>query len=466
MLKDPSGSKSGAGQHLIDPAVLAAKNISRDKILKASGLSTRQAMTEKIEDLIDPSDIAGTGGRIVKSPALAEHLGLNQSVLNNDAWSGSYWPMYLGHTAQRYSISAAKNANSWLEAWAQVSTAGKTFLDAAMGRSPAVVVDDLGPAEKYDLLIAAPPEQPQGSLSKYEWDHGREELKNSGSVSKWLGYCHGWAPAAVMFKRPMSIAEVPSADGLRRVRFYPSDIKALATTLWANALPPARIVGSRCDNANPEVDENGHIVDEACFSANPGVFHMALINQVGVAKRNLWIDVSYSAEVWNHPITRYLFRYFNPESGTAGAFDESVIAIEDYTKDKFKKYRPDNARQIVGVAMQIEYVTETLPFHTLTDGPSQDMRKTVTYRYDLELDHRGEIIGGEWYQLKHPDFIWSVAKDARAVSDNETDVKGVWNSQSPIPLSWRAEALHAATKGQPLAAIVEKLAKLSRKERD
>ena len=43
-----------------------------------------------------------------------------------------------------------------------------------------------------------------------------------------MGICHGWAPAAFMVQRPTKMVEVLAADGKTKIKFYPSDIKALA----------------------------------------------------------------------------------------------------------------------------------------------------------------------------------------------------------------------------------------------
>ena len=39
--------------------------------------------------------------------------------------------------------------------------------------------------------------------------------------------------------------------------------------------------------------------------------------------------------------------------------------------------------------------------------PHEDKLKVVTYWYDLELDEDNNIVGGEWYTNRHPDFLWT-----------------------------------------------------------
>ena len=453
-------------QQPIDEASLEAKNLSRQKIMDASRSGARSHLTERLDGLIDIADLVDAGGRILKTAREIDARGLNKVRLKSDVWSGAAWQRYRGHTAVRYNLPVARDAKSWLEAWAFVTTPGRTFFEIATGVAQ-TKRDDLSPAEKYDLLISTPHARPSGVFSYYEWELGRTEQTETNSVAKWHGYCHGWAPAATLAKRPSLAIEVPTADGRSKVRFFPSDIKALISALWANALPETRLIGSRCDVANPEKDANGRVIDERCFNVNPGTFHLALANQIGLAKRPLLIDATYDIEVWNQPVISYEYKYFNPQTQKpATSFAEGVIAIEAYKKDKFRKYRSPSAHQVVGVSLDIEYVGNAQSNHKPTDSSSRDSVKKVTYLYDLELDMRGEIIGGEWYQLKHPDFVWTVAKNARAVSDVESQVTGYWNPKQPVPIAWRSLAEQAAAKGQPLAAIVERLIRFARQSND
>ena len=50
----------------------------------------------------------------------------------------------------------------------------------------------LSPAEKYDLLVG----DANYGLTKQMWNAGKGYHDRYGSVESWMGYCHGWAPAA------------------------------------------------------------------------------------------------------------------------------------------------------------------------------------------------------------------------------------------------------------------------------
>jgi len=49
-------------------------------------------------------------------------------------------------------------------------------------------------------------------------------------VETWMGICHGWAPASYMLARPRRTLSLKSPDGVL-IRFFPSDVKALASLL-------------------------------------------------------------------------------------------------------------------------------------------------------------------------------------------------------------------------------------------
>ena len=133
----------------------------------------------------------------------------------------------------------------------------------------------------------------------------------------------------------------------------------------------------------------------------------------------------------------------------------------DFTGDRFKKYRSADFAAAVGVVMRTRYMVETSPSHAATDAPSRDAVNSADYYYDLELDASGRIIGGEWYQNAHPDFLWTPPPEARALSPADRYATGNWNAPAPLPVSWRRAARRASASRLPLAKIVEKLIQLA-----
>ena len=422
--------------------LLRAKQASREAIIAAQAPSIKpQALAfETLEDLIDSKDLTKTDGRLIRTLGEIEDLGWREFHLLNDIWSGYTWLEYTGHTALRYSV-----AENFVEA-----------RDAYANNE--IAIDDLSPAEKFDRMIADPRLYPKGIFAKYEWHEGAETYRRYNFVPKWTGYCHGWAAAAIRVPRPKKAIDVLSFDGKTKIRFYPQDLKALVTALWANGLPPTRLIGSRCKVSSPQRLRNGRIRNPDCFSVNPATFHLALVNQVAGAEKNLVIDSYYDVEVWNYPIFAYSYRYFNPKTGESVAtLAEATVDRAQFKNDPYKKWRSSKTKSIVGIVTDVDYVIANEPKKQFIDTPSDDVTYHNVYAYDLELDANGNVIGGEWHQEHHPDFLWVLAGTNMAKTMYEGEATGDWKLTRPLPESWRKAAFKAAGDGRPLARIVEKM---------
>ncbi len=411
------------------------------------------------ENLVD------NGYRHIKQLSTMDRKGLQSAVLNERPWSDDYWSIAKGILGARYADPGKDyDSDDWKENYDYISLRpASTYIENE-------AIAYLSPSEKYDLLVG----DENQTLTKKMWSEGRQYYNRNGEVETWMGICHGWAPAAYMMKRPTSKVDVIAADGKTMISFFPSDIKSLASLLWANVKTNTKFIGGRCNKKDPRRDsENGRIIDRECFDTNPGTWHKTVVNQIGVAKRSFIIDATYDYEVWNQPVYSYSYRYFNPQTFETSDFaDDVVIKPSDYKKDKFKPYRDPRTARIVGVEMRLEYIAETDPDHRAFDNEDYDYVTSVRYRYDLEINRRGSIIGGEWYSNKHPDFLWTPPRKERALTrlDNSiieaikqgrTDL--VWKKRLPIPAVWRKLIPNYISKeGQPLGLIVEGLIERSR----
>ncbi|MCB0394735.1 MAG: hypothetical protein KDD25_09255, partial [Bdellovibrionales bacterium] len=183
----------------------------------------------------------------------------------------------------------------------------------------------------------------------------------------------------------------------------------------------------------------------------------------GKEKKSLVLDATYDYEVWNQPLLSYSYTYFNPQTlDAAPSAKEATVTRDEFTNDKFKKYRAPDAKKFVGIAMEIRYVAEVQPSQEDIDAPTRDAITRVRYLYDLELDADGIIIGGEWYSNKHPDFLWKPSRRARALSSADYYILSEsWESGSPVPQHWRKLALNVSKNGQPIGKIVEALIQMS-----
>ncbi len=392
---------------------------------------------DRVENLVDSST------KIIRNLNAMENL--KSATLSTLPWSDSYWPLARGQLARRYADSSYSDSWNWQSNY-------NFFLKHPPKDSQ---TEDLSPAEKYDLLMG----DKQWNLTQSQWERGKRYLAQYGKIERWVGICEGWAGAAISLNEPVQVVETFTADG-RKLRWYPSDIKALASQIWATGTPPVHFVGGRCGERHPPKDSNGRIKSQACFDTNPGTWHMGIVNQLGVAKRYLIMDAVYDFEVWNQPVYAYEFKYFNPQTHkSASSWQEATIEKSQFTKDKFKTYRSPSTQTVVGVLMTVRYIVENNPSHAV--GSSRNTRQ-VRYTYDLEIDKNGNIIGGEWYTNKHPDFLWAAPRGARATSIVDGGVSLTqWNTAAAVPAFWSSVAPRASVKAQPIAAVVERLIQLA-----
>lgn len=397
---------------------------------------------DKVEDLVE-------GVSIVKSLKAMESANLMKTRLDKYPWSESYWPIINGLTAIRYADPNFPINAAWSSKYAYVNSVPAPQM-IAMGAA-----DNLSPAEKYDYLVG----DSGYNLTAANWNIGKV------AAASWEGICDGWSAASVTFPEPIHSIWATGTSG-QKVHFWPSDIKAMASLLWSKGSAPSNFIGHRCKISNAERDNVGRTINADCFDSNPGTFHMALVNQLGVAHRPVIIDDAHDIQIWNYPVWMYQYTYFNPQ--TLEAVDhwrEAMVPMSQFTIDTFKNWRSPQARYVVGAAMDVTYMVEYLPGHSEGhhSGPH-----TVRYIYDLELDDNFTIIGGEWYSNYHPDFIWDPKVGGRSLSVSDPGLlaqmggRSPWSGENEMPVSWTGAAVSASQQVQPLAVVVEKLVEMSK----
>lgn len=424
-------------------------------------LSGRALAKEKPRDFFDAQDFKG------KKPVFKldemEAAGLLKATLDETPWSDTYWPLYQGVLGARYANHSFQGGATWKGYYEFISNNKETLKEIARDGNELALLS-LSPSEKYDLLIGDVAGDQKmyesGYLTPHMWAEGRAYWDQYGDVEPWMGICHGWAAASYMVPRPTKAVDVPSADGKLALKFYPSDMKGLMSYLWAKTSPPTRFIGGRCNDKDAKTDpESGRILDEKCFDTNPANWHQIVVNQIGVAKRSFVMDATFDYEVWNQPIHSYSYKYFNPQTGkTARKLSTATVEMSKFTNDKFKKFRAPKAAYVVGIEMEVTYVVEANASHLETDSAANDITQSVSYMYDLELDEKMNVIGGEWYSNAHPDFLWNPVYGHRAESLGDSQVTGTWDASKPLPKFWRDLAVAtAARQGVPMAAVLEAL---------
>lgn len=368
-------------------------------------------------------------------------------------WSSDYWPTYRGGIAARYKDTKypySQDFSDYLKYFNE---------NESIDLTDQKKLDILSPSEKYDLLMG----HINRPLSNAIIKDAQDIYETSGQkIEAWFGICHGWAPASFMLSAPKKTVTVESLIPNVKLNFFPDDIKALASHLWANAQTGARVMGGRCDEKNPKHDSNGRTISENCYDINPGSWHLAIFNQLAVQQKSFVIDATYDYEVWNQPVLGYKLSFFNPKNHkVSNQMSQSLIQISEFQKDPFKKYRSPNAAFIVGISMQLTYISENVPSGDTTSSETAASQTTVQYVYDLEIDQQGHIIGGEWYQNAHPDFIWSPLDGDHALSHTEHNLIGTWSDSKAPPAEWADAAIKATDYNQVLSAVIENLVQMS-----
>jgi hypothetical protein len=396
-----------------------------------------------------------------------DQMNLTRGQILGKPWSDDYWPISKGITSYRYGDDSFLNNGSWREFYNFFRSYPTSLYLQNQTTSR------LSPAEKYDLLIGQNYTGPLSAnvpqnmpLTFFNWRQGQNFADASGNVASWMGICHGWAAASYLVDRPLKKVVATSPTGKQLV-FYPADLKALMSQLWANTKYPTYFVGGRCNVKNPQRDPaNGRIIDENCFDNNPGVWHQVVVGRVGKMKKSLVMDITYDQEVWNQPILSYSYSYFNPiTKKSTNSLAEAMVDVARFPQDPFRKYRSNQVRNIVGIKMDVTYLVENNPNQSEFDDFSGDEVDNAQYRYDLELDSRGQIIGGEWHTKNHPDFLWSPVDGYKTSHPQERSLQGLYTnpSQQRVPAQWLPLAKQAASTGVPLEKILSSLISTSRR---
>ncbi|MBI3534637.1 MAG: hypothetical protein HY072_04020 [Deltaproteobacteria bacterium] len=448
----------------------------------------------KAESIVDNLKAVGKDGYVDTLVEMAESH-LTQASLDDFAdtkgvnipWSDDYWAIYRGILGARY---ASPDFSQRFKTWTfyRDNVENYSAFSILNGGKPGTGItelstDQLSPSEKYDLITNTITEHSNaGALTKQMWLETAGSVGDNGQVETWMGICHGWSPAAYMVARPLKAVDVEVGHG-KTLTFFPADIKALASLLYARSDFPTKFVGRRCNLKDSDLqkfkDANGRIRGHnECFDIYPSTWHKTVVNQIALAKRSFVMDATFDYEVWNQPVVAYSYSYFNPMTGDSFAANnkdalkegKAKVSYKTFmSKDKFKDARLEDTRSkaidsVVGVAMDVTYVVEVQPTHQTEDSVSFDGRRTVRYVYDLELDAKGKIIGGEWYTNTHPDFLWTpeLGTEIRTAEGNLT-----WDGHSPLNATWTTKATAEArfsNNARPLFNIVDALVKRSRGE--
>ena len=271
-------------------------------------------------------------------------------------------------------------------------------------------LDELSPAEKFDAYMIATGQERKFRLTQ-------RVLKDTSPYhAYWEGICNGWSSAALEFQEPEPTTV--RASGVT-INFGSSDLKALLSYYHAKLRKQSiTYIGKRCNVEFPKESwsiENGkeyyktvvggmivkNEVPVECQDTDAGAFHIVMGNYLGLWDEGVLAEVVHDKEIWNQPVY---------------GFNSQVL----------KRGASLDRRRTPGTAQQVEVKTEMLyandggrmfwrhdgsddefyAWWEMTNNSSNYRGDSKTYHYILDLNSRGEIIGGHWKSYLRPDFLW------------------------------------------------------------
>ncbi|RLA63429.1 MAG: hypothetical protein DRQ88_04745 [Epsilonproteobacteria bacterium] len=422
------------------------------KILLLLLLIPQLTFAIKFEQTDDLAAFTNTSGnKLVTNLYQVRDKNLERFNLEIKPWKGYHWPIALGLLANRYNDPNFFQQATW-----------RFYHDQFIQNQPEALIaegkiNQLSPAEKYDLLIG----DDNFSLTKKMWEAGEGEMERVGKITRWAGISHGVSLASMNMPMPKNPVKIWSVGKKYLITFSPDDLKALGALLWGPGAFNASTLGQRCAENTPARDNNGRPNSSECFDVHPAKFHLALINYLGVKKKPFYFDGSFNASIWHYPALGYEFKYFNPRKPQwQEPLKNAIIAKKHLRNDRFAMYREDKVKYIVGVQAKILFNPYRLPNREIN---SNNPRVNV-YRYDLELDADHNIIGGEWYSTRRPDFIWHPPKGFKPKTPIDSQMSGNWSpTKRLLSAKWAKSAKEASARGVVTPKIVNVLFNLSNK---
>lgn len=422
-----------------------------------------------------------------------ERRGLNRANSRVQPWGGSFWPLIGGGIANTYQkkdqtifITTLLDNLLWQENYKDWKKR-KEKVYPRIYELDEKELAQLAPSEKYDLILGDTnfdlthrtwnfvERWGKGKkwefLTKIELPEGYRIPDASKFMAIWEGICHGWALGAGYTARPENTFFVTLPNG-KKMAVYPNDVKALASQMWANSNIQDNVLleGNRCNKKNPDKDKFGRFIDTEvdlndpgplpvarCADVHPGVFHTTVMNVIGIEGRPIVLDHNPKLPIANQPISGYELEYFNPKTGKNGTLSESMISRVEYgDKDPYLENRNPDATFIVGVAMNMKYVDWELPRKKETNTPADDKIVDYKFNYDLEINSRGMVVGGQWRVSKkggsglfkqstnQPDYFWLAPRDWKKYFQPVAGLERWDEMRNPLPpSSWKDAAKSA-----------------------
>jgi hypothetical protein len=301
-------------------------------------------------------------------------------------WAGSYWPTFQDSINYKWAGPSSDSASKKYE-----RAFGGSGVEDAVSRYHGLESQ----SRTCQTTTECHPESGETCARREGADTGR-------CIGTWWGICNAWSAAAILFPEPK---DPVTRNG---ITFQPQDLKALGSLVHDSTRK--KVVSLRCNEPNTiAYDPYGRPTDEyrACRDTNAGTYHLLITNYLGVMHQSFVEDRTFSYQVWNQPL-----RGFQVTSKRELTFREAndLVGGGAVVADAGSAYQFNpNAAKFYDVSMTVTYIYESGPADGYTAPNIDRYTGSDSYRYVLELDANGKIIGGEWVgssKQAHPDFLW------------------------------------------------------------
>ena len=170
-----------------------------------------------------------------------------------------------------------------------------------------------------------------------------------GRIPAWHGHCNGWTAAAIRHAEPQN-------NVVRRgVVFTPADIKGLLAEIY--------------------IYNDTEFLGGMDYIMNPATIHLVLTNWLGRGSHPIGMETTPGKEAWNYPIYSFATVTEKLPGGRYADVDTTV-----------------------------EYATSTPSEQEQSPRNSEKME----FRYRLELDNQGNIVGGDYMRgSSRIDMLWA-----------------------------------------------------------
>jgi hypothetical protein len=304
------------------------------------------------------------------------------------------------------------------------------------------VIDELSPMDKFALS-----EYLRGNTYPNPFLLPAWEILNSYNPGgeSWWGHCNGWAAAAILTNEPREEKKVQSGD--EEISFSTGDIKGLLTESHYSTL--SIFYGERYNGEDDDISD-----------LSPAHFHKLITFYLKEQGVPFVFDTTASEAVWNFPVWEAFLVMEVADEIEDGTLNVNIATMDElsaldvinertaweivtYRTDNgaFQSmeelkdvdgYNPDTMGEILRTDIRTKTLNVTADLRFTTDGVDEDHVDAdpdapeffvENINYTLELDEKGNIIGGTWEdETKHPDFAWvpyqNPRKSAQRGSEN------------------------------------------------